>query len=145
MPRRISSASAARPTNSRQRRSADRMLQMAQETFGRSETASTLDQLTGENGWIEAIEVAEKTRTSEHMPARTINAFLSDLANGTSNSSIEAVTKAVKLCNGVCAAIDASDKMSEAEAAIVKSALTGKGSTRAFRQQFAAKLAKLAK
>lgn len=138
MARRTSSASSssARPANARARRSADRMLQMAQETFGRSETASVLDQLTGTNGFSEALQTAEVTRTSDHMPARTVSRFLTGMACGGGDTSIDDVTKAVKLLNGVCNAVDASDKLTREQSALIKSALTGKGTTRAFRAQF---------
>ena len=138
MPQRISAKQSPKTpvSNAKSRRRAKRCAEVAQDTFGQSETASVLERLTGAAGFSEALETAESTRTSDHMPNRTVSRFLTGMACGGGSTSIEDVTRAVALMQGVCEAVDGSDTLSREQSALIKSALTGKGTTRAFREQF---------
>ena len=132
-----SKSTVARPAKrlsaSQKRRKKSRNLQaFVDMTTNASPEHSVVETLQGKAGKNDALDVAESLRTDDAMPNRTLRRLLTGAMTGDVIPQVE-MQRAVQRLHGACEAVDASDTLNVAEKAVMRSALTGIGTSKAFR------------
>ena len=101
-------------------------------TTNASPEHSAVEVLQGKAGQNQALDAAESLRTDDAMPNRTLRRLLTGAMTGYNLPQVE-MQRAVQRLHGACEAVDASESLNVAEKAVLRSALTGVGTTKAFR------------
>ncbi len=92
-----------------------------------------IEVLQGDADYVEALEMVEYLRVHERFPNKTLSRIQNAMTYGDKWNQSD-MSKAVSLCEGAKIVIQASQRFNRSEQQILISGLTGKGTTRKFRE-----------